>query len=44
LLFIATIAVYRRVTGVPLRALIVPTREDGARYARLVKRLTGFAS
>lgn len=43
LLFLATIAVYRRVTGVPLRALVVPTREDGARYARLVKRLAGLA-
>jgi O-antigen/teichoic acid export membrane protein len=44
LLFLATIAVYRSVTGVPLRALVVPTREDGARYARLVKRLAGLAS
>lgn len=43
LLFLATIAVYRSVTGVPLRALVVPTREDGARYARLVKRLAGLA-
>ena len=43
LLFLATIAVYRSVTGVPLRALVVPTREDGARYARLVKRLVGLA-
>jgi O-antigen/teichoic acid export membrane protein len=44
LLFLASIAVYRSVTGVPLRALVVPTREDGARYARLVKRLAGHAS
>jgi O-antigen/teichoic acid export membrane protein len=44
LLFVATIAVYRSVTGVPLRALVVPTREDGARYARLIRRLVGFAS
>jgi O-antigen/teichoic acid export membrane protein len=44
LLFLATIGVYRSVTGVPLRALVVPTREDGARYARLLKRLAGHAS
>jgi O-antigen/teichoic acid export membrane protein len=44
LLFLATIAVYRNITGVPLRTLVVPTREDGARYARLFKRLAGHAS
>ena len=31
LLFLATAAVYRRITHVPLRALIVPKREDGPR-------------
>lgn len=39
LVFLAMAVVYRKVTGVPLRALIVPTREDGARYVRLVKRI-----
>jgi O-antigen/teichoic acid export membrane protein len=42
LLFLVTIAVYRGVTGVPLRALVVPTSEDGVRYARLIKRLAGL--
>jgi Na+-driven multidrug efflux pump len=41
LLFLATAAVYRRVTHVPLRALIVPAREDWARYLRLCKRVVG---
>jgi O-antigen/teichoic acid export membrane protein len=41
LLFLATAAVYRKVTHVPLRALIVPAREDGARYVRLCKRVAG---
>jgi hypothetical protein len=41
LLFLATAAVYRRVTHVPLRALIVPTRDDGVRYLRLCKRAVG---
>ncbi len=39
LLFLATAAVYRRITHVPLRALIVPKREDGPRYVRLIKRV-----
>ena len=39
--FLATAAVYRRVTQVPLRALVVPSREDGTRYVRLVKRAAG---
>ena len=41
LLFLATAVVYRRITAVPLRALAVPSREDGARYVRLVKRVAG---
>ena len=39
LVFVATALVYRRLAGVSLRALVVPTREDGARYVRLVKRI-----
>lgn len=39
--FVATAVVYRRMANVPLRALVVPTREDGRRYVRLVKRLAG---
>jgi hypothetical protein len=38
---VATAAVYRRITQVPLRVLVVPSREDGARYMRLVRRITG---
>jgi O-antigen/teichoic acid export membrane protein len=41
--FGATALVYRRLTGVSLRALIVPAREDGARYVRVVKRIAGRA-
>jgi len=41
LVFLATAAVYRKVTHVPLRALVVPSREDGTRYVRLVKRAAG---
>lgn len=41
--FVATVAVYGRITRVPLRALVVPSHEDGARYMRLVKRLAGLA-
>jgi O-antigen/teichoic acid export membrane protein len=41
LLFLATAAVYWRITRVPLRALVVPTREDGARYVRLFRRAVG---
>jgi hypothetical protein len=39
LLFVATAGVYWRITHVPLRALAVPSRGDGARYLRLLKRL-----
>ena len=39
LLFLATAGVYRRITRVPLRALLVPTRDDGPRYVRLIKRV-----
>jgi O-antigen/teichoic acid export membrane protein len=39
LLFLATATVYRRVTRVPMRALVVPTRDDGPRYVRLIKHL-----
>jgi O-antigen/teichoic acid export membrane protein len=41
MVFLATAGVYRRVTDVPLRALVVPSRKDAARYVRLVKRVTG---
>ena len=41
LVFLATAAVYRRVTHVPLRTLVVPSREDGRRYARLLRRAAG---
>jgi len=41
LLFIATAAVYWRIAQVPLRVLVLPSREDGARYMRLVKRIAG---
>jgi O-antigen/teichoic acid export membrane protein len=44
LLFGATAAVYRRIAQVPLRVLVVPSREDGARYVRLVKRAAGRAT
>jgi O-antigen/teichoic acid export membrane protein len=44
LVFVATVAVYGRITGMPLRALVVPSREDGPRYVQLVKRLAGRAS
>lgn len=40
-LFVATAAVYRRITQVPLRVLVVPSREDRARYVRLAKRIAG---
>lgn len=39
LVFVATVAVYGRMTGLPLRVLIVPSHEDGARYARVLKAL-----
>jgi O-antigen/teichoic acid export membrane protein len=39
LLFLATAGVYRRVTRVPLRSLAVPSRGDGARYLRLLRRV-----
>jgi O-antigen/teichoic acid export membrane protein len=39
LAFVASAAVYHRITNVPLRALIVPSHEDFARYARLVRRV-----
>ena len=38
LLFLVTAAAYRHIAKVPLRALIVPARGDGARYMRLLKR------
>jgi len=41
LVFVATVAVYKRITGLPLRVLVVPSREDGARYLRLIKRAAG---
>jgi O-antigen/teichoic acid export membrane protein len=41
MVFVATAVVYRRVADVSLRALVVPSREDGARYVRLVKRVAG---
>jgi O-antigen/teichoic acid export membrane protein len=43
-LFAGTIAFYGKITRVPLRTLLVPSPEDGARYMRLVKRLAGLAS
>jgi O-antigen/teichoic acid export membrane protein len=43
LIFLATAAIYRRVTGVPLSTLVVPAREDGARYLRLLKGITRHA-
>jgi O-antigen/teichoic acid export membrane protein len=39
LAFLASAGVYRTITGVPLRALVVPSREDGRRYVRLVERI-----
>lgn len=39
--FAATAVVYRRMTNVPLRALVLPSREDGGRYVRLARRLGG---
>ncbi len=41
LAFLASAAVYRTITGVPLHTLVVPSREDGRRYVRLVKRIAG---
>jgi O-antigen/teichoic acid export membrane protein len=41
LVFVATALVYRRFTGVAVRALVVPSRGDGARYVRLAKRIAG---
>jgi O-antigen/teichoic acid export membrane protein len=41
LVFLATAAIYRKVTHVPLRALVVPSRGDGTRYVRLFKRAAG---
>ena len=40
-LFVATAVVYRRLTQVPLRVLVIPSREDGARYVRLLRRIAG---
>jgi O-antigen/teichoic acid export membrane protein len=40
-LFVATAAVYRRITHVPLRALAIPSRGDWGQYVQLVKRLGG---
>lgn len=37
-LFATTLVVYRRVTGVRLRAIFVPAREDGRAYIGLVRR------
>jgi O-antigen/teichoic acid export membrane protein len=39
LLFVAIVAVYLRITHVPLRTLFVPTHEDWTRYVRLAQRL-----
>jgi len=44
LAFVASAAIYRKITHVPLRALVVPSREDGTRYVRLVKRIAGRAT
>lgn len=41
LLFLATVGAYRRISDVPLRALVVPAHGDGARYIRLLKRDAG---
>lgn len=41
LLFVATAAVYRRITHVPLRALAVPSRGDWSQYVRILKSLAG---
>jgi O-antigen/teichoic acid export membrane protein len=41
LAFLASAAVYRAITDVPLRTLVVPSREDGRRYVRLLKRIAG---
>jgi O-antigen/teichoic acid export membrane protein len=41
LVYLATAVVYGKIADVPLRALVVPTREDGARYVRFGKRLAG---
>ena len=41
LAFLASAAVYHQITRVPLRALIVPSREDFERYVRLVRRVAG---
>jgi O-antigen/teichoic acid export membrane protein len=38
-LFLATTAVYRRITQVPLRVLVVPSLEDVTRYVRLFRRI-----
>jgi O-antigen/teichoic acid export membrane protein len=38
ILFAATVAVYRRVAGVTLRAILLPSREDAAAYLRLARR------
>lgn len=40
-LFAATVVIYRRITEMPLRALVVLSRADGARYLRLLRRLGG---
>jgi O-antigen/teichoic acid export membrane protein len=37
-LFATTLVVYRRVTGVRLRAIFVPAREDGRAYMGLIRR------
>ena len=37
LLFLATAIAYGRASGVPLRALVVPSRDDGPAYLRLVR-------
>jgi O-antigen/teichoic acid export membrane protein len=37
LLFATTVAVYCRLADVPLRAILVPSREDGKAYLRLVR-------
>jgi O-antigen/teichoic acid export membrane protein len=44
LLFAAIAAVYRGVANVPLRALVIPSREDVTQYVRLFRRILGVGS
>lgn len=38
-LFMATLAAYCRIAAVPIRTVIIPTREDASAYFRLARRL-----